>query len=92
MEPAIYMQKSTELNKEITQLKMEKKYLTGNNECDRLIKHTTSLLRILETAGPIAEFDEGMFKAMVAKIWNSEDEITYELVNGTNLKIKKEEV
>lgn len=92
MEPAIYMQKSTELNKEITQLKMEKKYLTGNNECDRLIKHTTSLLRILETAGPIAEFDEGMFKAMVAKIWNSENEITYELVNGTNLKIKKEEV
>ena len=92
MEPAIYMQKSTELNKEITQLKMEKKYLTGNNECDRLIKHTTSLLRILETAGPIAEFDEGMFKAMVAKIWNSEDEITYELINGTNLKIKKEEV
>ena len=92
MEPAIYMQKSTELNKEITQLKMEKKYLTGNNECDRLIKHTTSLLRILETAGPIAEFDEGMFKAMVAKLWNSEDEITYELINGTNLKIKKEEV
>ena len=33
-----------------------------------------------------------MLKAMVAKIWNSEDEITYELVNGTNLKIKKEEV
>jgi len=92
MEPAIYMQKSSELNKEITQLKTEKKYLTGNNECDMLIKHTNTLLRILETAGPIAEFDDGIFKAMVRKIWNSDDEIKYELINGTKLKINKEEV
>ncbi len=86
------MQKSSELNKEITQLKTEKKYLTGNNECDMLIKHTNTLLRILETAGPIAEFDDGIFKAMVRKIWNSDDEIKYELINGTKLKINKEEV
>ena len=92
MEPALYMQKSSELNKEITQLKTEKKYLTGNNECDMLIKHTNTLLRILETAGPIAEFDDGIFKAMVRKIWNSDDEIKYELINGTKLKINKEEV
>ena len=92
MEPALYMQKSSELNKEITQLKTEKKYLTGNNECDMLIKHTNTLLRILETAGPIAEFDDGIFKAMVRKIWNSDDKIKYELINGTKLKINKEEV
>ena len=93
MEPAISMQKSSELNKEISQLKQDKKFLTGKNECDKLIRQTTTLLRILETAGPIAEFDEGIFKAMVAKIWNNSDvEVTYELINGVKLKINKEEV
>ena len=93
MEPAISMQKSSELNKEISQLKQDKKFLTGRNECDKLIRQTTTLLRILETAGPIAEFDDGIFKAMVAKIWNNSDvEVTYELINGVKLKINKEEV
>lgn len=93
MEPAISMQKSSELNKEISQLKQDKKFLTGKNECDKLIRQTTTLLRILETAGPIAEFDEGIFKAMVAKIWNNSDvEVTYELINGVKLRINKEEV
>lgn len=92
MESAIYMQKNRELTSEIADLKKQKKYLSGNNECDNLIKITTRLIRILETSGPLSTFDEDIFKAMVTKIWNAENEIIYEFINGMKLKVNKEEV
>lgn len=92
MESAIYMQKSRELTSEITELKKQKKYLTGNNECDNIIKLTTRIIRILETAEAISDFDEGIFKAMIVKVWNAQNEIIYECINGLKLKVSKEEV
>lgn len=92
MESAIYMQKSRELTMEIAELKRQKKYLSCNNECDNLIKRTTKIIRILEVSEPLAIFNEDIFKSLVIKVWNSEEEIVYELINGMKLKVKKEEV
>lgn len=92
MESAIYMQKSRELTSEIAELKKQKKYLSGNNECDNIIKLTTRIIRILEASEPLADFDEDIFKAMIVKIWNDQNEIIYEFINGMKLRISKDEV
>lgn len=92
MESAIYMQKNRELTSEIAELKKQKKYLTGNNECDNIIKLTTRIIRILEAAEAIADFDEDIFKAMIVKVWNAKNEIIYECINGLKLRVSKEEV
>ena len=56
-------------------LKKQKKYLSGNNECDNIIKLTTRIIRILEASEPLADFDEDIFKAMIVKIWNDQNEM-----------------
>lgn len=66
--------------------------MTGNNECDNIIKLTTRIIRIIETAEAISDFDEGIFKAMIVKVWNDKNEIIYECINGLKLRVSKEEV
>ena len=92
IESAIYMEKSRELTNEISNLKKQKKYLSGNNLCDNFIKLTTRIIKILETAGPLGTFDEDVFKALVKKVYVDKVAIRYELINAMVLKINREEV
>lgn len=93
IESAIYMQKTAELNSQIAKLKKEKKYLTGNNECDQLIKNTTKVIGVLKTAGAMGEFNETVFKAIVSRVWvGTNNDIIYEMINGLRLRINNEEV
>jgi len=92
MESAIYMQKNRDLTSEIAELKKQKKYLSGNNECDNLTKLTTRIIKILETVEALGTFDEEIFKSIVRKVWNDQNVIIYEFINGMNLKISKDEV
>lgn len=93
MESALFLEESNKVNDQIRRLKKEKKLILGNDECNKIIKKTEFIINILNETGAIGDMDENIFKTIVDKIWiDKEKNITYELINGLKLTVKREEL
>jgi len=93
IDSALYLEKSNEANAKIVMLKKDKKLLMGNDDCEKVIKKTESLINIIKSTGAIGEMDDKVFKKIVKKIWiDKERGIAFELINGLKLTVEHQEV
>lgn len=93
LEAGVFAEQSNIITARISKLKKDKKAILGSDACERVIRKTDALISILKMNGPIGRFDEQMFEKIIAKVWIGHDKsISYELINGLELKINAKEV
>lgn len=93
LEPAKFMQQRNDLNAEIIRLGKEKKILTGNDECRKMIMQTERLTALIKQRGPIGKFEDDIFCQIVKKVWVDKDRnVSYGLINNMKLEIEYAEV
>lgn len=93
MESALFLEKSQEAKTRISMLQKEKKILMGNDDCEKLIKKTESIINIIKITGPIGEVEKTLLSKVVNKIWvDSGKNLIYELINGLKLTVSYQEV
>ena len=90
MESALYVEKITELNSNITRLKKQKKTLLGKDECDEAIKNTEIIIKTIESTGSIHSLNRELLRKIVQRIEADNNKLTFILINGLKLPIETE--
>ena len=92
MDSALFTSQSNELIKKISILRSQRRKLLNLNDDDKTIDNTKLIIDILENGAPfIAKFDVTLFNDLVERITvNSQDEASFYLINGLELKEKIE--
>ena len=90
--PALYIEETNRLNRQVLDLRKKKKGFIHKNEFDSLLSNTKRLMQEIETTGAIADFDEEQFKRTVEKIYADTNTLTFRQINGLELEIHRDEV
>ena len=90
LEPALYHEKKSQLNSQIAELQMQRKQISGKDECSIAIKETEKICDCIQKHGSIDEFNERIFKKTVKKIIAKNNILTFELKNGMRLIVETE--
>ncbi len=90
LESALYHERKNMLNSRIVELKAERKYASGKDECDIAIKETEKMLKYINENGSIKGFDKTAFSKTVYRIVADGNILTFELKNGMKIKMETE--
>lgn len=90
LEPALYHEKKSQLNSQIAELQMQRKQISGKDECSIAIKETEKICDCIQKHGSIDGFNERIFKKTVKRIIAKNNILTFELKNGMSLMVETE--
>lgn len=90
LESALYHENKTLLNSQIAELQMQRKQMSGKDECSIAIKETEKICDYIQKHGSIEKFNETAFKKIVNRIIAKNNILTFELKNGMSLMIETE--
>jgi hypothetical protein len=89
-----FIRQSNEISAKTVKLKQQKSLLVNDDETDEIIYMTENIIEIIENgAKTLTKFDEALFDSIIEKIIaRSQEEITFILRNGLQLKEKIERI
>lgn len=92
IEPAFYIQELNRLDKSTMDLRKKKSVILHSNKYDDIISKTRKIIREMESACAISKFDTEGFKNLISRIEVENETITFILINGMGLEVRKKEV
>ena len=86
IDSALYVERATKINRELSELHKEAKTCCGENKVREYRRKTEDILDLLENSDPLIDFDPDVFQILIEKVEISPEKIFFHLTNGLILK------
>ena len=86
IDSALYVERATEINRELYELHKEAKTCCGENKIREYRRKTENILDLLENSDPLVEFEPDIFQILIEKIEITPEKYFFHLTNGLILK------
>lgn len=89
VDSSIYIERTTQINQQLYELRQQAKQIPHENKIGHRLNKTKAIISLLDSAEPMIQFDEDIFKAMIEKVEIQQNIFAFQLVNGLILKEKR---
>ena len=89
VDSSIYIERTTQINQKLYELRQQAKQIPHENKIGHRLDKTKTIISLLDSAEPMIQFDEDIFKAMIEKVEIQQNIFAFQLVNGLILKEKR---